>query len=322
MYGITDSTYGRIELEKYDTSNHKGILLPGSTALLSNSEYGKILIQEYAADKFTIHYNEFSLSVKNRLSIVTESHVLQTTSALQTKINQNFSGHKVTIKEGQFLLVPAPSEYSELTLEAGKENRQFLVGYQTSLVEELIPYFPFLERLIKGEQVNSIFSAISVRWMPGEVSDIINQILHCSYEPVLRDFFFDDKAGDLLFYMLVELSKKKPVFKDMSPSDIDKVHACRAIILSDLSQHFNISKLARKVGINEFKLKTGFKQLFGVGPFAFLRKERMNKAYDLLLNTDKPIKDIQYIAGYASLTSFVGAFRKFFGRTPGDIRYR
>lgn len=322
MYQIIASTYGPIELNTYDTSNHKGILLSGSAAFHNSNEHGNFLVQEYATDKFTIHYNEFLLSARTKLSVTTESRLIQTTASLRTKVSQNFSGLKMAVKEGQFSLVPGPIEYCELSLEGTKEYHQFAIGYQRSCLENLIPYFPVLKQFIKGEQIDNSFAIISAKWMPIEVSYIINQMLHCPYEPAVRDFFFDDKASDLLFYMLVELSKHKPVIKDLSSSDIEKVHACHTIILNDLTQHYNISKLARKVGLNEFKLKIGFKQLFGVGPFAFLKKERMNKAYDLLLNTDKPIKDIQSIAGYESLTSFVGAFRKFFGRTPGDIRYR
>lgn len=322
MYQIIASLHGPVKLEAYDTNNHKGALLSGSRAFQSNNENGTILVQEYSSNKFTIHYNEFFSAVKNKLTVLTESRSIQTNSALKTKNNQNYLEQRITVKEGQFSLIPGPVEKTELILEGGKEYQQFSIGYHTSFVEGLIPYFPFLEPFIKETKTDVGWALSSPRWMPREALYIIDQMLHCNYEPALRDFFFEDKAGDLLFYMLVELSKKKPSLKDLSPADIEKVYVSRTIILNDLTQHFNITQLARKVGINEFKLKIGFKQLFGVGPFAFLKNERMHKAYDLLLNTDKPIKDVQSITGYASLTSFVGAFRKFFGKTPGDIRYR
>jgi len=220
------------------------------------------------------------------------------------------------------MIIPGPKEETELTVDSSKKCQQLSVGYQLSFIEELIPFFPFLEQLVKAEKVDSFLSIIKPRWLSTEMESIINQMLDCQYEPALRDFFFDDKVGDLLFLMLVEINKQQQDFKHLSSADIDKVHVARAIILNDLTNHHNISQLARKVELNEFKLKTGFKQLFGAGPFTLLRNARMQKAYDLILNTDKPIKDIQSIAGYSSLTSFVGAFKKFFGKTPGDVRYR
>ncbi len=322
MYKIIESTYGPVELNSYDTKHHSGTLLSGSNAFKSSIDWGDFLIQEYTTDKFAIHYNEFYFNRKTRFSAYTEKRLVQADTLIKAKIQQNIWGHKTSIKEGQFLIVPQPIEETELTIDSSKKCHQFLVGYQLSFIEELIPCFPFLEQVAKEEKINSFVSITKPRWLSTDMESIINQVLDCQYEPALRDFFFDDKVGDLLFLMLVEVSKQRHDFKHLSSADIDKVYAARAIILNDLTNHLNISQLARKVELNEFKLKTGFKQLFGAGPFTLLRNARMQKSYDLLLNTDKPIKDIHSIAGYASLTAFVGSFKKFFGKTPGDIRYR
>lgn len=322
MYKIIASTYGPVEFDTYDTKHHSGPLLSGSNAFISSTGYGELLIQEYTTDKFTIHYNEFYLNQKTRLLINIETRLAQADAVIKTKLQQNILGYKTTIKEGQFSIAPGLIEQTEIMLDSSKKCQQFSVGYQLSFIEELIPYFPFLEQVAKAKKADSFLSIAKPRWLSAEMESIINQVLDCQYEPALRDFFFDDKVGDLLFLMLVEVSKQKNDYKYLSKADIDKVHAARSIILNDLTNHLNISQLARKVELNEFKLKTGFKQLFGAGPFTLLKNARMHKAYDLILNTDKPIKDIQFIAGYASLTSFVGAFKKFFGKTPGDIRYR
>lgn len=321
MYQIIAPSYGLVELNTYDTSNHSGILLSGSTAFTTSSDFGDILIQEYLSDKFTIHYNEFSFSKKTKLSIHIESQLIQAEISLKTKFLPNIAGYKVMIKEGQFLIIPGVTDGIGLTFEQGKVYRQFSISFQHSFISDLIPYFPFLQMISNREQVNNSIIG-KPRWMPKEMTDIINQVLNCPYEPKLRDFFLEEKMGDLLFFMLVETGKEQQALQYLSSSDTEKVYAARSIILNDITQHLNISQLARRVGLNQFKLKMGFKQIFGVGPFAFLKNERMNKAYELLLNTDKTIKDIHSIAGYSSLTSFVGAFRKFFGITPGNVRYR
>lgn len=322
MYKIIASSYGPVELNIYDTKHHSGTLLSGSSSFKSSTDWGDFLIQEYSTDKFTIHYNEFYLNQKTRIAVHTEKRLVQADVLVKAKLQQNIAGYKTNIKEGQFTITPGPIENIELVIDSSKKCQQFSVGYQLSFIEDLIPYFSYLEKIAKGEKIDDFLSAIKPRWMSTEMENIITQILDCQYEPNLRDFFFEDKVGDLLFLMLVEVGKQQQEFKYLSSADIDKVHAARSIILNDLSNHLNISQLARKVELNEFKLKAGFKHLFGTGPFTLLRNARMQKAYDLLLNTDKPIKDIHSIAGYASLTAFVGAFKKFFGKTPGDIRYR
>jgi AraC-like DNA-binding protein len=63
-----------------------------------------------------------------------------------------------------------------------------------------------------------------------------------------------------------------------------------------------------------------FRQVFGSGVFETLLKARMQKARSLLLETDKPIKEVASLIGYERLTSFITAFRKHFGYTPASLR--
>ena len=74
------------------------------------------------------------------------------------------------------------------------------------------------------------------------------------------------------------------------------------------------------MGMNEFKLKAGFKQVFGISMFDYLIKKRMQEARSLLLETDKPIKEIASLTGYSTKQSFLNAFKKYFHDTPGSFR--
>jgi AraC-like DNA-binding protein len=46
----------------------------------------------------------------------------------------------------------------------------------------------------------------------------------------------------------------------------------------------------------------------------------MSEAKKLLLETNKPIKDIAGLVGYNYLTNFIAAFRNYFGQPPGQFR--
>jgi AraC family transcriptional regulator, transcriptional activator of the genes for pyochelin and ferripyochelin receptors len=75
-------------------------------------------------------------------------------------------------------------------------------------------------------------------------------------------------------------------------------------------------KLARQVGLNDYKLKRGFRQLFGTTVFGYLHAERMEKARTLLMNRQMKVTEVSHTVGYASLPSFSLAFRKRFGVSP------
>jgi AraC-like DNA-binding protein len=120
--------------------------------------------------------------------------------------------------------------------------------------------------------------------------------------------------------MLVESSKEDTSSNKLTQKENDSLYKARDIIMADITKHFSIREISQKVQLNEFKLKTGFKQVFGTGIFEYLLKIRMEKAYQLLIETDKPIKEIASIAGYDYLTNFITAFRKHFAQTPKEVR--
>ena len=72
----------------------------------------------------------------------------------------------------------------------------------------------------------------------------------------------------------------------------------------------SLKNLAHNFGINEFKLKYGFKQLYGTPVFSFLREERMKRVKLLIQTTEMPLKDIARITGFKDASHFTRAFKK------------
>ncbi|MQL48648.1 helix-turn-helix domain-containing protein [Photorhabdus khanii] len=58
----------------------------------------------------------------------------------------------------------------------------------------------------------------------------------------------------------------------------------------------------------------------GMSPMAYLKTCRMKLAYNLLVNSYKPLADIAFLSGYASQSAFTFAFNQHFGCTPARLR--
>lgn len=82
-----------------------------------------------------------------------------------------------------------------------------------------------------------------------------------------------------------------------------------------------LNQLCRKAGMNSDKLKKGFLQLFGDSPIRWHRKNKMNEAMRLLLETEETISSIAYTLGFEHPSSFCYCFRKHFGERPLAVRY-
>jgi AraC family transcriptional regulator, transcriptional activator of the genes for pyochelin and ferripyochelin receptors len=74
--------------------------------------------------------------------------------------------------------------------------------------------------------------------------------------------------------------------------------------------------LARQVGLNDFKLKRGFRQVFGTTVFGYLHEHRMERARQLLEERRLNVTAVACTVGYANPSHFAGAFKRKFGVNP------
>jgi AraC-like DNA-binding protein len=114
------------------------------------------------------------------------------------------------------------------------------------------------------------------------------------------------------------------IVSSMSPrirsSDIDRLHRAKEILLQDLENPPSLLELARLVGLNDYKLKSGFRQLFGTTVFGYLYQQRMKQAHELLQSSEANVTEIANQVGYTSLSAFSNAFKKFYGISPSQVR--
>lgn len=63
-----------------------------------------------------------------------------------------------------------------------------------------------------------------------------------------------------------------------------------------------------------------FKESFGINFVDYLNQYRIEKAKELLLTTDKSVKDIAFTSGFNSQQNFIRVFKKHAGVTPGQFK--
>ncbi|MGG6293697.1 helix-turn-helix transcriptional regulator [Leptolyngbya sp. AN02str] len=74
--------------------------------------------------------------------------------------------------------------------------------------------------------------------------------------------------------------------------------------------------MARQVGLNDHKLKQGFRHVFGTTAFGYLRDHRLQQAKELLHDSNQTIAKIATTVGYKSPEAFCNAFRRKFTISP------
>lgn len=92
-----------------------------------------------------------------------------------------------------------------------------------------------------------------------------------------------------------------------------------------IGEHFmnpdlSLSHLSDEFGLNSSYLSRLFKEAFGVNFVDYLTRIRIEKAEELLQNTEKAVQDVAVAVGYTNARTFIRVFKKLKGSTPGSFR--
>jgi AraC-like DNA-binding protein len=85
---------------------------------------------------------------------------------------------------------------------------------------------------------------------------------------------------------------------------------------SDLS----VDDLAADMNLSRVQLYRKVKAVTGSSPVELLRTARLNRAYQLLLTTDKSVSEVAYAVGFTAPSYFTKCFKEGYGMVPGDVR--
>ncbi|MBC7902053.1 MAG: helix-turn-helix transcriptional regulator [Gemmatimonadaceae bacterium] len=111
--------------------------------------------------------------------------------------------------------------------------------------------------------------------------------------------------------------KKNHVKKE----DIERIQTVEKILTqSDLEKFPSINELSRMAMMSSTKLKTRFKEVYGMKLYEYYNRHRLQKAREMIIRSGTTIKDAAYSIGFSNLSNFSRAFKKEFGLLPTQLR--
>lgn len=196
-------------------------------------------------------------------------------------------------------------------------NARFLLdnflGSETDVPEHL-------RALVAGE--SDKFSYVQLP-LTAEMFELASKLVDNRYDSILRLVYTEAIALELLCAAVLGFGAlSQTPAQEYSERDLRCLNTARALLLKQLSPAPTIRQVAREAGMNETKLKHGFKAVFGETIFDFSVRCRMQHALRLLRERQVPVARIAETVGYAHQTSFATAFRRHFGMSPRQVRPR
>lgn len=176
----------------------------------------------------------------------------------------------------------------------------------------------FAEDILLGQ--GRVFSP---QWaaMSSNIWQLIQQITHCQYKGGMKRLFLLSKSIELLVLQAESIyaEQEKPASSSISKIDREKLIEAKRFVEGRLHQPPSLGEVAKAVGLNEYKLKKGFKELFQQTVYGYLTQLRLEKAYQLLQEGELTASEIAFELGYSSPQHFHTAFKKKFGAPPKSI---
>lgn len=151
-------------------------------------------------------------------------------------------------------------------------------------------------------------------------SDRNRQVMHAAHilanrldHPKCQQLLLQSAALEFLgaHFGAMEGSQASPT---LPRREQQRIMAARDRLLQDLSAPPTIQQLSLEVGLNQLKLKQGFKTLFGTSIYALFQKHRMEQARILLKQQN--VTEVAMTMGYSNVSHFSTAYRKQFGILP------
>jgi len=240
-------------------------------------------------------------------------------------MNNHLTNRSISIKSNHHNILYTPDFDGTANFDKTGKYKFFEIHFQKERFVDLTSDSSTLLKNFAENIMNNKSAELSEEHLPISFAmhNCINDIMNCRFSGGLKLLFLQSKCVELLAMQAqafeiatkkVDKSKLKTVY------DQDRIYYAREYLIQHASSPPSLPELAKVAGINEFKLKQGFKEVFNDTVFGHLSDYRLSKAKDLLSDKSKDIKHIANDLGYSSVQHFSNAFSKKFGVSPGKAR--
>ncbi|MBF2048451.1 MAG: helix-turn-helix transcriptional regulator [Elainella sp. C42_A2020_010] len=173
-----------------------------------------------------------------------------------------------------------------------------------------------LQALTNGEFPTSFYRQGTIT---PEMRVILHQILQCPYQGSIKQMYLEAKVLELSALQFAQFAEEDTACQPLARlklDEIERLYHARDILINQPEHPPSILSLARQVGLNDFKLKQGFRQIFGTTVFGYLRDYRLEQARLLLAENQLTVQQVARAIGYSHSGYFAKAFKQKFGVSP------
>ncbi len=128
------------------------------------------------------------------------------------------------------------------------------------------------------------------------------------------------KLHSCILDLIAEILRKSPVKHYEKTDELIKLEPSLKFMNDQFKKNPPLEEVASKSAIAPNYFHRIFKRNFGLTPFTYMQRLRMEMAIRLLMTTPKSIKEVAFETGYNNEFYFYRQFKKYCGYSPGEMR--
>ncbi|WNC12126.1 AraC family transcriptional regulator [Brevibacillus brevis] len=148
----------------------------------------------------------------------------------------------------------------------------------------------------------------------------VNHLLKNFHQVHRSPLLMEATALELLNMHMLQIFELTPRSNGLSKEDVRKLHVAKQVLEACMVDPPSLLALSKKVGLNDFKLKKGFKDCFGMTVFEYVRHIRLDHALKLLRDQAATVTEAAMMVGYSNVSAFSEQFFRRYGMKPSEVK--
>ncbi|MEO7338139.1 MAG: AraC family transcriptional regulator [Caldimonas sp.] len=183
------------------------------------------------------------------------------------------------------------------------------IAHAAELIPEMAEVMPLLERARHGIEFFGLSERGHAHWLGVKQA-----------RGMQRFAAFCDFLGDLARWTDYRLLSNVRMQGEDDVMELEHINAIVDRITGDVAQPLVAGTVAAGLGMSESRFSRFFRRATGNTFTDFVNRVRVNRACQLLMETDRPVTGICYEVGFHNVANFNRRFRDIKGMTPTEFR--
>ena len=225
--------------------------------------------------------------------------------------------HKYNADNYLVLSVPIPAECETFATKE-KPLLALLVDIEIGMLNHIINQMDEHidhNMLDGGEKHQGIYTAGTTP----AIKDVVGRLLQSLQSPLETSVLGKGLVSELLFRILCSENAASLYALAMKNTNIARIDKALKRIHSSYKEPLPVESLASLVNMSPSAFHRSFQDVTSSSPVQYIKKIRLNKARELLLDQRVRVGEAAHVVGYESATQFSREFKRYFGNSPSEL---